>query len=173
VTALSVSTAYLGSDRNRVNATYRVHYGRCVRSVLSCIYLQQGFLRRMGPVYVLWTRTYSTTGQRVLMPIRACRPGRLWLIWMFVLPSRSSSKSQNFPLPTASSSNINCVKPWVRPQFQGYAVIFRDYGGKQRFSGRAITIQCLETNQILRDVSTFEALITRNHSQAAFLRCSI
>ena len=30
---------------------------------------------------------------------------------------------------------------------------FRDYGGKTRFSGKAITIQCLETNQVLREVS--------------------
>ncbi|BDA42027.1 Putative 4-hydroxy-4-methyl-2-oxoglutarate aldolase at C-terminar half [Coccomyxa sp. Obi] len=29
--------------------------------------------------------------------------------------------------------------------------IFKDYGGKIRFSGTAVTIQCLETNQILRN----------------------
>ena len=28
----------------------------------------------------------------------------------------------------------------------------RDYGGKTRFSGRAVTISCHETNQVLRDV---------------------
>ncbi|KAK9903980.1 hypothetical protein WJX75_001825 [Coccomyxa subellipsoidea] len=29
--------------------------------------------------------------------------------------------------------------------------IFKDYGGKVRFSGKATTIQCLETNQVLRN----------------------
>ena len=33
----------------------------------------------------------------------------------------------------------------------------RDYGGRTRFSGKAITIRCLETNQILRDVSSHQA----------------
>ena len=29
----------------------------------------------------------------------------------------------------------------------------RDYGGKTRFRGRAVTISCHETNQVLRDMS--------------------
>ena len=46
-------------------------------------------------------------------------------------------------------------KDELRPKTMKLKVLLnhRDYGGKTHFSGKAVTISCYETNQILREVS--------------------